>query len=257
MKTMFFFKNFLTVAVFTLSFAACEKDSGPTVAKEKFKITFRALYDGKALEKYKNYAYGDAVLSFDRFSTYVSDLSLLKGAEKVKLSDIEMVNFTPDLAPDNKAIPVVFEYEAPVGVYTGLQIGYGVRADLNAKSPAAFPPNHPLYLENEYWSDWNSYLFTRLAGRFDLNGDGVPEVNLFYDTGSDAMYATAQINQSIDISASAAVTVEIDLKNLFLSNGQLLDLKMPANRETSHDPSDPKLGKMIMSNLTKTTVLKQ
>jgi hypothetical protein len=257
MRKKHVFVRLLLVAGLSICFAACEKDPGPAIAQAKFKVVFRVLYDGQALEKYKNYPYGTRTLSFDRFSTYISDLTLLKGTEKVKLSDIEVLNFTPDLAPDNKAVSVVFEYEAPAGTYSGLQIGYGVRADLNAKTPAAFPPNHPLYLENEYWSGWDSYLFTRLAGRVDLSGDGVPETNLFYDTGSDAMYTTAQINKTVDVSASGTIAVEIDLKNLFVLNGQLLDLNLPANRETSHDPSDIKTGKMIMDNLTKATALKQ
>ncbi len=173
----------LLLAASLVVLAACKDNNNPS-QRNNFTLTFRALYDGQSLEKGKNYPYDSKVILFDKFNTYLSDITLLKGAEETRLSDIEWVDFTPDLAPDNKAVDVTIKFTVPDGDYTGLKIGYGVRADLNAKKPSDYPVGHPLYLENEYWNGWSSYIFTKVQGRYDLNGDNVPEANLFYHCGS-------------------------------------------------------------------------
>lgn len=234
-------------------FAAC-KDNNP-VQQNNFTLTFRALYDGQSLEKGKNYPYADKVILFDKFNTYLSDIILLKGAEETRLSDIEWVDFTPDVAPDNKAVDVTVKCTVPDGNYTGLKIGYGVRPDLNAKKPSDYPVGHPLYLENEYWNGWNSYIFTKVQGRYDLNGDNVPEANLFYHCGSDAVYNTATFAKDIRVSGDASLVVVFDLKKLFTFDGQLLDLTDPANQATSHDAGNIALGQKVMFNFKNATVL--
>ncbi|MBV6438847.1 MAG: hypothetical protein DYG98_11920 [Haliscomenobacteraceae bacterium CHB4] len=250
-------KNF---AFFLLLFAAASfsscKDNDDTDIKDNFSLTFRATYDGELLEKYKNYPYGDKVILFDKFNTYLSDIALVNGATEVKLSDIEWVNFTPDLAPNDKTVEVTYKYTVPDGNYTGIKLGYGVSPDLNAKSPADFPTDHPLYVESEYWSGWKSYIFTKVQGEVDLNGDGVTETNLFYHCGSDPVYNVATTNGNIAVAGTGSLVVEFDLKKLFTFNGQLLDLTVTTNQTTSHDASNIALGQMVMENFKNATVLK-
>lgn len=239
------------------SFSACKDGEGPVDGpKDNFTLTFRATYDGQLLEKYKNYPYGDKVVLFDKFNTYLSDIALVNGATEVKLSDIEWLNFTPDLAPNDKTVEITYKFSVPDGNYTGIRLGYGVSADLNAKSPADFSPEHPLYVESEYWSGWQSYIFTKIQGEVDLNGDNTPETNLFYHCGSDPVYNAATINGTIPVSGTGALTVEFDLKKLFTFDGQLLDLTVLSNQTTSHDASNITLGQKVMGNFKNATVLK-
>jgi hypothetical protein len=249
-------KHFALFLLAILSFSACQDDPDPVVSKDNFTLTFKATYDGLPLEKYKNYPYGNATIFFDKFNIYLSDITLLKGSEEVKLSDIEWINFTPDLAPSDSAVVVTYKLDAPDGDYTGIRIGYGVRADLNAKNPADFPPGHPLYEESEYWSGWNSYIFAKAQGKYDLDGNGTPEANLFYHCGSDPVYDVASFTHDIPVADTGALTVEFDLKKLFTYDGQLLDLTVAENRATSHDMSNITLGQKVMSNFKNATILK-
>jgi hypothetical protein len=250
-------KNYpLLFLLLLTAFSACEDGGGDTLPQDNFTLTFKVTYDGQPLEKSKNYPYGDRTILFDKFNIYLSDITLLKGSEEVKLSDIEWVNFTPELAPDNKAVEVTYKYGAPDGDYTGIRIGYGVSADLNAKSPADFPPSHPLYEESEYWSGWDSYIFAKVQGKYDLDGNGTPEANIFYHCGSDAVYNSASMTQDIPVSGTGALVIEFDLKKLFTYDGQLLDLNVLENRATSHDVSNIALGQKVMNNFKNATVLK-
>lgn len=250
-------KNYaLLLLLAAISFSACQDGGDDLVPQDNFSLTFKATYDGQALVKYKNYPYGSSSINFDKFNIYLSDITLLKGSEEVKLSDIEWVNFTPDLAPSDSAVVVTFKYDAPDGDYTGIRIGYGVRADLNAKTPANFPPDHPLYVESEYWSGWESYIFAKVQGKYDLDGDTTPETNIFYHCGSDPVYNAASFTHDIPVADTGALTVEFDLKKLFTFDGQLLDLTVSTNRTTSHDASNIALGQKVMNNFKNATILK-
>jgi hypothetical protein len=245
----------LLLAAFT--FNACKDEDEPVVTPtDNLTITFRATYDGELLEKYKNYPYGDKTILFDRFNTYLSDLALVNGATEVKLSDIEWLNFTPDLTSDNKSVEISYKFSVPTGNYTSLKMGYGVSAPLNAKNPSNFPTDHPLYVESEYWSGWESYIFTKVQGEIDLDNNDAPETNLFYHCGSDAVYNVASINAPIVISDASNLTVEFDLKKMFTFDGQLLDLTVPTNQTTSHSSSNIALGLKMMTNFKNATVLK-
>ena len=238
------------------SFSTCKDESDPVTAKDNFTLTFRATYDGEQMEKYKNYTFGDKVILFDKFNTFLSDITLVGASGEVKLADIEWVNFTPDLTPNDKSVEVSFKYSVPDGNYTGIKLGYGVKADLNAKNPSDFPSDHPLYVESEYWSGWQSYIFTKVQGEVDLNGDNVTETNLFYHCGSDPVYQVATTNGAIAVAGTGALVVEFDLKKLFTFDGQLLDLTVTTNQTTSHDASNIALGQKVMSNFKNATVLK-
>lgn len=251
-------KNYalLLLLLTAIAFSSCKDNDDPVTQPDNFTLTFRATYDGNLLEKYKNYPYGDKVILFDKFNTYLSDITLVNGTTEVKLSDIEWVNFTPDLTPDDKSVEVTYKFTVPDGNYTGIKLGYGVKADLNAKSPSDFPTDHPLYVESEYWSGWKSYIFTKIQGEVDLDGNDTTETNIFYHCGSDPVYNVATINGSIPVAGTGALVVEFDLKKMFTFDGQLLDLTIVSNQLTSHDASNIALGQKMMSNFKNATVLK-
>ncbi len=247
----------LLLLLASLFISACKDDDGGQITPQNnFTLTFKATWDGQPLEKYKNYPYGDRVVLFDKFNTYLSELTLLRGSETLKLSDVERVDFTPDLAPNDKFAEVSYLYSVPDGDYDGLKIGYGVKADLNAKNPADFPPGHPLFGESDYWSGWKSYIFTKIQGEVDLNDDDATETNIFYHCGSDAVYNTETFVKSIPVSGTGSLVVEFDLKKLFTYDGQLLDLTVPTNQTTSHSASNIALGQKVMNNFKNATLLK-
>ena len=237
-------------------FSSCEKEEPQ--ADKNFTLTFKTTYDGVPLEKYKNFAYDARNIQINKFNTFLSDLILVKqdGSEH-RLSDIEWVDFTPDLASNDKAVEVKFQYTVPAGDYKALKIGYGVRPDLNAKKPTDFAPEHPLNRENEYWSGWQSYIFTKVQGLYDLDGAGDPESTLTYHCGSDAVYQTSSMSANIPVTATnGSLTVEFDVKKLFATNGGLLDLNDPLNRNTSHNASNIDLGIKVMNNFANATSVK-
>lgn len=253
-------KKFLFPSLFLalLAVTACE-DKDTSAPASDLTITFKALYDGKPLEKYKLYDYASYQVDFSRFNTFMTNITLLNGSQEVKLSDIEWVDFTPDSAPTDTAVDVsIVLKNVPDAEYTGIRLGYGVPPALNAKQPKDFAPTHPLSRENEFWLGWGSYIFNKIEGRVDLNNNGVFDGGLIYHCGSDAVYREYAFNLPISVKPGAAeIVVEFDLKKLFVINGAWLDLNIPYNHITSNDSDDVVIATILMDNFDAATTVKQ
>lgn len=213
-------------------------------------ITFRALYDGKPLEEGTKYTYGNTTIRFNRFTLYMSPIEAVRGSETEEISDVEYLNFT---GADNASIQK--NLRVAEGDYTGLRLGFGVRSDLNKKKPSDFVTTHPLYFEDDYWLGWKSYIFSKLEGYIDTDGDGEPEFFFFYHSGSDPVYYTADFNKNFT-AGNGGLTVEIDVKKIFTFNGHLFDLSIPANRVTPHNANEIELGKKILGNYANAVTVK-
>lgn len=223
-----------------------------------FTITFKAQYGGQPLEKYKNYDYSTYKVHFSRFNMYLSDITLLKGNQEFKISDIDWVDFTPDQASNNLAVdvPITFK-KVPDGEYTGIRIGYGVSPGLNAKKPGDFSFSHPLSRESEYWSGWGSYIFNKIEGKADTDNSGAFGASLVYHCGSNAVYRDYTFNLPITVEKGAAATVAFDLKQLFTINGVWFDLTVPENQFTSNDAGNVVIAKILMDNFDSATAVQQ
>ena len=253
-------KNVLLIGIsaLLLALAGCDGTSEPNRGPSStVTITFKALYNGQPLEKFKNYDYDTYQVQFSRFNTFMSNIALLDGNAEVPVSTIEWVDFTPDLAPNDFAVEVpVTIQNVPDGEYTGLRLGYGVPPNLNAKQPKDFVSTHPLSRENEYWLGWGSYIFNKIEGTVDLDKNGVSDGGLIYHCGSDAVYRSYVFNQPIKIEPGAKITVEFDLKDLMVINGTWLDLHDSYNHITSNDVNDVVIAKILMDNFGNATTVK-
>ena len=252
MKKVFLF---FTLAALSLLSACDNTDTPPS---STFTLTFKAMYDGQPLEKYRDYDYDTYRVNFIRFNTFMSDLALLNGTNVTALSEVEWVDFTPDSATDNFAVEVPLSFtNIPDGDYTGLRMGFGVAPDMNNKRPSDYPADHPLARENEYWLGWASYIFNKIEGQVDLDNNGVYDGGLIYHCGSDAVYRIYDFNVPITVGQNASATVEIDLKKVFQSNGSWLDLNNPYNHITSNDANDVVIATVLMDNFDEATTVRQ
>lgn len=243
----------------TLFMASCGGTKDPLVGPTSdLTLTFKAQYDGQPLEKYKNYPYDTYQVNFNRFNAFFSDITLLNGTEELHLSDVEWVDFTPDLAPGNLAVEVPITLKnIPDGNYTGIRIGYGVRPDLNALQPKDFPAGSPLSRETEYWLGWKSYIFNKVEGKADTDNSGAFGTSLVFHCGSDAVYRTYTFNTPITISQGAALSAVLDLKKLFTINGSWFDLSVPDNQITSNDVGNVITATILMDNFGNATTVTQ
>lgn len=257
-------KNFLfpSCLLTLLSLWGCKdirEYGAPVTPTQPFSLSFKASYNGERLEQYKKYLYGTDTLDFSRYILYLSDITLLNGTEEVHLADVDFFDFMPDTAFSSVSKIYKRTYQdVPEGSYTGIRLGYGVRPDLNAMSPADFPVGHPLYNDMHYWPGWESYIFSKVEGTCRFENHNPANCMLRYHMGSDQAYRIYTFNQPITVSASSTeASVDFDLKKLLTFNGNLLDLTVEANQATSHDASNITMALQIMDNYGNATTVDQ
>lgn len=236
------------LALLLLALSGCKDDNPAEPLLPEVTLTFNATYDGQHVEKFKAYDYSTFPVKWSRFNLYVSDIILLKGSEEVKFADVAFLDFTPDLSSSNQTETVVLRSTAiPVGDYTGIRIGFGVKPELNAKKPADFPPEHPLYLESEYWPGWFSYIFSKIEGSADTDNNGTIDLDLVYHNGGNPTYKVFDFNHPFSVTSNGGnMNIDLDLKKLFTFNGQLFDIV--AVPTTSHGQSGIDLMEQLQDN---------
>ncbi|MEO1435604.1 MAG: MbnP family protein [Bacteroidota bacterium] len=221
-------KKLLILLVVISAFAtSCSDDPDDLVQTGTVVVNFKGLFDGETLIFNEDESYFDGMaMRMTNLGFYASDISLVSavGAD-TKLSDIEYidfqnVSFDPNAAADG--ISITFT-EVPVGIYTGITFGLGVKSDLNAMVPADFPSSSPLSDAGNHWTAWDSYIFMKVEGRTDIDGDGQQfEGSFLYHTGGDPLYRTVTLNQTITLTEAETTTtvIELEAKDVF-TNGSL------------------------------------
>lgn len=241
--------------------AACNDDDvTPAVQTSDLKITFKSNYDNSRLIKYKNYQYGsnNYPLQFSRFTLFLSDITLLKGSAETRLSESVYLDFTPDNATSDTSIFLNYIFQnVPEGSYTGIKMGYGVKPSDNAKNPADFSPNSPLYNDNEYWLGWKSYIFTKIEAQGDVDINNEFDHFMIYHCGGNKVYKTFTFNQPIEVKSDApALNINFDLRKLFImTDGRYYN--MVEDPATSNNKDSLRVANDIMSKFGNATFIEQ
>ena len=230
-------------------------DQGAEDTGVNFDISFQATYDGAQLEKDKEYQLGNTPLFFESSRLYLSDITLLKGDQRFLISEIEYLDFTPTNA--SFATPKITFKNVPEGEYTGIRLGYGVKPILNARTPSNFPAGHPLSVEIDYWSGWDSYIFSVLDGKADSNNDGVKNLSFSYHCGSDAVYKNFEFSYPISVKdGEPGAKISFDMKT-FLTNDDGSFYDILANPVTSNSPNNVVVAQALSGHWLRATTVSQ
>ncbi len=230
---------FLTFSSLLLA-ASCGKENTNPIDTAKLNLSFRATYGGEALIlEQKNYTYKGNPIRFTRINFYVSDMAAVNNDGETELAEIQFINLTEThkTQVDAEQGTVMTFSKVPVGTYNQLKFGVGVPADLNKTNPSDYSTSHPLGADNsgEYWEAWDSYIFAKIEGQFDTDGNGFDgnDISFAYHAGRDNLYSPIKLDNSINLTAgnTTELVFELDIKTLFsFPQGDLIDLE-------SHNPN--------------------
>jgi hypothetical protein len=239
---------FLTLLIFSVS---CHKDA----TSGNLNVSYEATYGGAHLNSDTNYDYGGFPIQFSRFDIFLSDVTLFNESKSVVLTESAYLLFTNDQS--NVTLTPTSTYgNIPFGDYTGIKIGYGVKASNNGKLPTNFPSGSPLANGDEYWATWNSFIFSKIEGQADVNNDHTFETFLAYHCGSNAVYKYETITAPIHIASGSSLKIAFDLKKLLTqSDGSLYNIS--ANPVTSNNVDSIRVALDIMQNFGKATSVSQ
>ncbi len=202
------------LSMIALTFSACgDDDKGDDVGKLEIKMNL--TYENAPLVMFEKYDYMTGEEFYiTKVSYYLADISL----DNVLLKEAEYFNLTnshSDLASATNGFSYILD-SIPTGVYSELSFGMGVTPANNAKVPGDFTSDHALARSGEYWDAWSSFVFYKIEGMIDVNGDGEFE-GISLHVGGDEVYSTVTFNSNFPIvnGATTQTLLNIDLANVF------------------------------------------
>ncbi len=216
-------KRYLVLLAAVFMWAAdCRKTDFDSGALE---INFKGLFGAEPLMMYADdYPYaGDVRVKWQLFQFFLSDITLTGPDGKRVIKDADLVSFesVQSASAADEGFTLVID-KIPVGEYTGIEFGLGVSPELNKTKPADHSAREPLGSAANYWTDASSYIFTKLEGNADLNGDNnFADAKLTFHIGGEGGYNTRAFTQNISVEAgqNARVNFTVDLRKA-IDDGQ-------------------------------------
>lgn len=246
----------LPLLLFTVLFAACEeKEEERTGSLE---LIFTSSFGNEPLYMFgRSYDYrDDAEIKWQLFQFYLSDLELTAtgtGNDPVMLSPVETVNFG-DIQSEEEALSgyALRFNDIEVGTYTGFQFGLGVSPELNATQPSDYSPAEPLAQISSYWEAASSYIYTKIEGNADLDGDGQfgeDDEKITYHLGANDLFQKRLLPADVEIRENETTTlvINVDLLQALQNNaeGTFIDF-----RQTPRDHhKDPDVYNFVITQL--------
>lgn len=176
-------------------------------------------------------------------------LQVQNGEAKVKDSNSEVAYFDfsslTDVAKATEGLTTSFVMKK--GDYTTLDIGIGVPKALNAKTPSDFANNNPLSEVSEYWSAWDSYIFTKTEGALDTAKINRFDLQYSYHTGTNDMFRTASLAKPFSITAGGVtnLTLNIDVSEILAGKTGTVDI---LKHQNAHSLNEVPTAKLLSDN---------
>lgn len=237
------------------AFTGCDSADSPS-GPATVRLDVEALVGDDAFQAGDTFTVDGRAATLDAARLYLSDLTLLhedgreivltadapvtvrarnEGGEDVQHSITE--RYILVRAEDGRTVAALGE--VPSGSYTGLRFTLGVNGLDNRIDITDLPAGHPLGDTGMYW-DWNvGYIFLRLDGLLDVDGDGTPDP----ETGTVGDPASGQWRLHIGQTANAQMvtigtpftleageTQDLHLQVDLARFVQGVDYAVPANR---------------------------
>ena len=267
---------FFIAPLFVVS--SCDKEPEIEIVGN-VEVNLKANYDGEQFMTQQEYVYTSAInVKFTEFNLYVSNISLLEfenSTEETELAEVDFVNlsFTTDQATEAAAGYDLSTKKVPSGTYRAVKIGFGLPADINRTSPGDYGNGNALATSTHYWASANSYVFSKIEGFSDNNGNGIFEASedegIRVHLGQDEVYTERILFPSepivVEEDGTVNLSLNIDVKKLFeisditydANQDGLLDIEnYSSSREDTDDPGFL-VDRTIMSNYSSATKLNQ
>jgi hypothetical protein len=204
---------FLGLATF-LFCQSCKED--PIIVETaKLEIKINAYYGDQPIEFGTQYEFQEqSSITFDQFAFYISDVSIIadQAGTETELFEIDFVDFN-----ESASTFVRTSTNIPLGTYSKMKIGIGVNPELNLTIPSDYSNTHSLSQRDFYWDELNSYVFSKLTGELDTDGDQNLDRSFEIYSGTNELFqkVTIPIQLNLINNQTGNLTFGVDIKKLF------------------------------------------
>ena len=218
-------KNILPIlcAIVLMSTASqCKKDpttpidNNPPVAGS-LEMTFKALYSNRPLIINNVYDYNGKKIRFEKLQFFIAyeagNLETAVGDNTPKTALVKLTNLTDSVSA---VAGVTVDIPLASRTWNSINMGIGIPKTLNAKLPKDFSFPDGMSDSGNYWDSWQSYIFAKLEGKIDKDGDGVFETGITLHTGGNEVFTPLKYTKSFPIkdATTTKVTFELNVNEL-------------------------------------------
>jgi hypothetical protein len=215
-------------------------------------MNFKAIYSNKPLVINQINDYNGKKVRFERLQFFLAyDAGNLEAAVGTNLPKTALIKFTPLEDSTSAAAGVSTEIVLASRTWTSINFGIGIPKNLNAILPKNFVFPDPMADGGNFWDGWQSYVFSKLEGKIDKDGDGILETPFTLHTGGDDVFTAMKFTKSFVIQDGKTTKVNFELNvNELIKN---IDL---ATVNSSHQIGSAPIMKTIMGNYTTALTVK-
>ena len=249
--------NIVLLGLFFIALLSCNNEDDDNKVNSPI-LNFTATYNSEPLVMLdKVYDYEDGMnLRLQLFQFFITDVRLIdeSGEATSPFLDVALINFANNTnrAAATAGIEIQLK-DVPFGKYTGIKFGVGVNPDLNKTKPENYTPGHPL--TDHYWEAASSYVFSKIEGNADLEGNGDYSTKLTFHVGGNPRYREAVFTKDININVdgNTPIAFNIDLKDVLVNAaGDFVNFK----EVTQIHNGTAETAVFIMDNLSSAITLK-
>jgi len=226
-------KKIIFLALIAISTYSCKSDDNKSdsSSSEPKTLSIATTYQGASFETEKNYTSPDGqTFRIDNLSTFLSDPTLEFRNDTsyfIKLGETKSI-----ILPFNESNEITF--------------GIGVDSVTNETVTSDYLQTHPLGNPDEYWAIWESYIFTKIEGKIDLDEDGRLEQGFTFHIGMNEFY-----NELTFPLTDGNLQLELKIDSLLFGNSSSLDFATENLTHTNPlNSSQIELSEKVMTNFT-------
>jgi hypothetical protein len=193
----------------------------------------------------QTYTINGVAVEFEAVRFFLSDLA----ATQIAAGETAITDETSFHQPNDDA---QFAGTISSGSYDEITINLGVPASKNNADPTQYTRDEALSVEKSpsiHWGWDTGYMFVRIDGFYDSDGDGAVDTDFELHLGKNDYYTPFAVPYSFEAAADEPVTLSLDFDLTMLFDG--LDWPSAVDNNTSHTADNIPLTEAIFANVNK------
>ena len=226
-----------------INFDPSASSANATCQYNSFYVRFQYMWDGAPFEANRIYSLDSTFLAIKTIQCYFSNLILE-----------DTVGTTYHLSPKYLSLfqdqSTYFFKNIPIRYLEKFSINFGLDPSTNDQvNQLINESGHPLEEvspESMHWTNGEGFIFLKIKGNVDKNGDGIPNGNetFNYEIGTDQLFQSLVFNMSPEwLSINDTIYCHIEVSNLF----NTIDFQL---EDQTNSIDDPNLALRIRDNFT-------
>ena len=206
-------KNLSILLIAILLLASCGGDEGVTDTT----LNFNLMFGDDTLVMFEDVESEDGTrMRITDVKGYFSDVTLTSGGESAKVSEVKYLELG-DAHSDAEEAAEGYKWTVESdlqGTIDGISFNVGLPSEINETRPADYNSSNDLSRASEYWSNWGSYIYFKVEGNADFNGNGEYDSgeSIVLHLGTQLAYKSVAIAKNVE---NGNMAIELDVEKIF------------------------------------------